>query len=168
MIGEKTEDKLMSLRARLDTFYTKYLLTVNLHNADIIDCIESIQYKPVTHIIFFTIVNFLNLVTSMKSLKIKKTIFLYNDEVVYSSIGPKELFIVNEYLTDSLFPKFHQLRNSPSVITDRSVGCFMTELEAEVAPIVYLPDDKNKSSKAYRLVVYTILEVSLVMFVEGE
>lgn len=171
MVGDEAEEKLQTLQSRLNNFFTKYLTTINLNNADIVDSIECIQYKPVTHLIFFRIVNFLNMLMSMKNLMIKKCVFLYNQEVVYSSINPMDLFIINEYLNESLFPKFLQQRNSQSVDTDQSVGCFVTELEADstsFAPRVFLHKDARGELAAYRMLVYTILDVSLVMFVDGK
>lgn len=171
LVGDENEDKQQTLRDKLTNFYMKYLLTINLNNADIVDAIECIQYKPVTHLIFFRIVNFLNMLMSMKNLWIKKCVFLFNQEVVYSSINPMDLFVLNEYLNESLFPKFLQRRNSPNVDSDRSVGCFVTELEIDAisnAPTVYLQRDARGELKAYRLLIYTILDISLVMFVDGE
>lgn len=172
MSGDSVEEKVESLRSKFNNFYMKYLLTVNLHNADIIDAIECLQYKPVTHLIFFRIVNFLNIVTAMRTLRIKKCIFLYNQEVVYSSINPRDLYIITEHLNDSLFPKFLQRRNSQSFDNDRSAGCFVTEHETDTindAPKLYLKYDGQRGElKGYRLIVYTILDVSLVLFVECE
>ena len=172
MVGEENDEKLKNLQERLNNFYTKYLLTMNLNNADIVDSIECIQYKPVTHLIFFRIVNFLNMLMSMKNLMIKKCAFLYNQEVVYSSINPMDLFVINEYINESLFPKFLQRRNSQSIDADRSgAGCFVTELETDTissAPKVYLQKDFRGELKAYRLLVYTILDISLIMFVDGK
>lgn len=172
MTGDSLEEKLQSLRSRLDNFYTKYLLTLNLHNADIIDAIECLQYKPVTHLAFFRIVNFINMVTSIKNLKIKKCVFLYNQEVVYSSVNPVDLYTINEYLTDSLFPKFLQRRNNQNFDIDRSSGCFVTELGDETvlaAPRIFLQKDGSRGElEVYRLVIYTILDVSLVMLIEGK
>lgn len=171
MNGEEIEDKLHNLRAKLNNFYMKYLLTWNLHNADISDAIECLQYKPVTHLIFFRIVNFVNMVTSIKNLKIKKCIFLYNQEVVYSCVDPNNLYIISEHLNDSLFPKFLQRRNNQNFDIDRSSGCFVTEQEADtiqLAPLIYLHQPGNDSElEAYRLVIYNILDVSLVMLVGG-
>lgn len=108
----------------------------------------------------------------MKNLKIKKAIFLYNQEIVYSSINPNDLFVVNEFLTNSLFPKFQQRRNSQSLDNDRAAGCFVTEYEdakVQDAPKIYLQVDGTCGElKTYRLVVYTVLDVTLVMMVEGE
>lgn len=142
---------------------------MNLHNADIIDTIECLQYKPVTHLIFFRVVNFINMVTSIKNLRIKKCIFLYNQEVIYSAISPMDLFILNEYFNASLFPKFLQRRSSQSFDTDLSAGCFVTELETDTiqsAPKVFLY--QRHEVEVYRMVIYTILDVSLVMLVEGK
>lgn len=172
MVGESIDEKVLSLRAKFNNFYTKYLLTMNFHSADIVDSIECIQYKPVTHLIFFRIVNFLNMLMSMKNLKIKECIFLYNQEVVYSSVNPMDLYIINEHLNDSLFPKFLQRRNSQSIDVDQSAGCFVTEHETDTiqsAPKIHLyKDGARGKSKVHRLVVYTILDVSLVMFVQGK
>lgn len=171
MTGEG-QDRLESIRNKLSAFYTKHLVTLNMHNADIIDSIECLQYKPVTHLIFFRIANLLNVVTSMKNLKIRKAIFLYNQEVVYSSINPNDLYVVNEFLIDTLFSKFLQRRNTQSLDNDRIAGCFVTEFEdakIEDAPKIYLQADGIRGElKTYRLVVYTVLDITLVMLVEGE
>lgn len=170
MTGRELEDRLTSLREKLETFYTKYLLTLNLHNADIIDSIECLQFKPVTHLIFFRIVNFLNMLTSIKTLSIKKCIFLFNQEVVYSSISPMDLYVMSEFLNDSLFPKFIQRRNSQSFDNDQA-GCFMFEHESETidaAPHVYLRDYERGEVRSYRIVIFNVLNVCLVMFVDGK
>lgn len=105
----------------------------------------------------------------MKNLGIRKCVFLYNREVVSSSnLHPMDLYVLNEYLNDSLYPKFIQRRNSQS-FDDRSAGCFIFEQETEKldnAPRVYLRN--NSDMKAYRLVMYQQLDVSLVMFVDGK
>lgn len=171
MTGGSEEEKIESLRSVLNTFYTKFLLSLNVHNADIIDSIECIMYKPVTHLIFFRIANLLNFVTSMKNLKIKKAILLYAQDVVYSSINPNDLFVVNEFLS-SLFLKFFQRRNNQSFDNDRTAGCFVTEYEDETiqeAPTIHLHDDGvGGELRPYRLLVYSVLDVSLVMLIESE
>lgn len=143
-----------------------------MNNADIIDSIECLQYKPVTHLIFFRIANFLNVITSMKNLKVKKAIFLYNQEVVYSSINPSDLYVVYEFLIDSLFPKFQRRSNQTVLENDRTAGCFVTEFEDETiqkAATVFLQGDGSRDElTAYRLVVYTVLDVTLVMLLSGE
>jgi hypothetical protein len=170
---EGKEAKIEHLKTKLNNFYTKYLLTINLQNADILDAIQSLQYKAVAHTTFFKIVNFINLLISMKSLKIKKCIFLYNQEIVYSSINPLDLFVINEYMTESLFPKFFQLRNNQAFEVDQSVGKFVTENESEClqnAPKVYLYGEGASKGEweTYRMAIYSIMNVSLVMLVDGK
>jgi hypothetical protein len=144
-----------------------------LCNADILDAIQSLQYKAVAHLTFFRIINFINMLISIKNLRIKKCIFLFNQEVVYSSVNPLELFMINEYMTESLFPKYFQLRNNQTYDIDRSVGGFVTEHENETlqntAPRIYLYGDTNRNGEceAFRLAIYNIMDVSLVMLVEG-
>lgn len=168
-LGEQINDaKIDNLRTKLENFYTKYLLTMNLHNSDLLDAIQCLQYKAVPHTTFFRIVNFINMLTSMKNLRIKKCIFLFNQEVVYSSINPLDLFIINEYMTEYLFPKFFQLRNNQSYDIDKNVGGFITENENESltnAPKIFLYGD-SKDCESYRMAIYNIMDVSLVMFVE--
>lgn len=149
----------------------KYLLIISLQNADILDAIQSLQYKAVPHTTFFRIVNFINMLTSIKNLRIKKCIFLFNQEVVYSSINPMDLFIINEYMTEYLFPKFFQLRNNQSYDIDQNVGCFVTENDRESltnSPKIYLYGDGSRGGECetYRMAIYNIMDVSLVMLVE--
>lgn len=104
----------------------------------------------------------------MKNLGIKKCVFLFNREVVSSSnLHPMDLYVLNEYLNDSLFPKFTQRRNIQS-FDDRD-GCFIFEQDSDTihtAPRVYLRN--NNDVKAYRMVTFCQLDVTLVMFVDGE
>jgi len=172
LIGEKTEEKLAHLKEKLNNFYMKYLVTLNLQNADLIDAIECIQMKPVTHLIFFRTVNFLNMVTAIKNLRIKKCIFLYKKEIVYSSVNPIDLYAINEYLNDSLFPKHLQRRNTQNFEADVAGGCYITEVDDalfEEAPRVYLQQSRFRAElRAYRMVVFTISDVTLLMLIEGE
>lgn len=173
-IGNSIDSKVDNLKDKLNSFYTKYLLTINLQNADILDAIQCLQYKAVTHTTFFRIVNFINMLTSIKNLKIKKCIFLFNQEIVYSSINPMDLFIVNEYMTETLFPKHFQLRNNQSYDIDRSVGGFVMEHENESlqlnAPKIHLYGDGSRQGEweTLRMATYNIMDVSLVMLVEGK
>lgn len=168
--GSDEIEKVESLRAKLNQFYMKYLVTLNVHSADLVDMIQCIQYKPITHLIFFRIVNFMNLISSIKSLYIKKCIFIYNiHEIIYSSLSPADLCVVNEYLNDILLPKFLQRRNSQSVDSDRSAGCFITEQEGEKlkdSPRIYL--EEKGQLEPYRLVVYNVLDLTFVMLLDGE
>ncbi|KAL7017778.1 hypothetical protein ACKWTF_010524 [Chironomus riparius] len=173
MIGTDEESQVDHLRMRLDNFFMKYLVTLNLKNCDIFDLIQSIQYKAVSHLTFFKIVNLINMLISIKNLKIKKCIFLYNQEVVYSSISPDDLFIINEYMMESLFPKYFRLKSNQGLDSDRSVGGFVTENETETpqnAPKVYLyGDGKGRfECETFRMVLYNIMDVSLVMLVEDD
>jgi hypothetical protein len=172
MIGTDQEAKIDHLRMKLDNFFMKYLVTLNLKNCDILDLIQCIQYKAVSHLTFFKIVNLINMLISIKNLKIKKCIFLYNQEVVYSSISPDDLFIINEYMMESLFPKYFRLRSNQGLDSDRSVGGFVTESETDTpqnAPKVYLyADGKGRfECETFRMVIYNIMDISLVMLVEG-
>jgi hypothetical protein len=171
MTGDNLMEKITSLRSKLDNFYTKYLVMMNLHQADIVDAIQCIQYKPITHLIFFRIVNFMNLISSIKTLCIRKCIFIYNiHEIIYSSLNPLDLCVISEYLNEILFPKFLQRRNSQSVDTDRSAGSFITEQEngkLQDSPRIFLKGN-NGQLESYRLVVYNVLDVTFVMLVDGK
>jgi hypothetical protein len=172
LVGDSKEAKIEHLKSKINNFYMKYLLTINLQNADILDAIQCLQYKAVTHTTFFRIVNFLNMLISIKNLRIKKCIFLYNQEIVYSSINPLDLFVINEYMTESLFPKFFQLQTNPQAFEiDRSVGKFVTESETESlqnALKIYLYGEGSSKGEweTYRMAIYNIMNVSLVMLVE--
>lgn len=174
--GEETHDiKVENLRSKLNNFYTKYLLSINLKNADILDAIQCLQYKPVAHVTFFRIVNFINMLTSIKNLKIRKCVFLYNQEIVYSSINPMDLFIINEYMTESLFPKYFQHRTNQGgydIDTDRSVGKFVTEHDDESlqnAPKIFLFNDGGTArDETFRMAIYNIMDVTLLMLVAGK
>jgi Intu longin-like domain 2 len=175
ILGETDDEKLQTIRGKLDSFYSKYLLTMNLQSADIVDSIECLQYKPITHLIFFRIVSFMNMVTSIKGLHIKKCIFLYNNqEVVYSSLNPSDLYVLNEFLNESLFPKYLQRRNNQNQTfdTDRNEGCFVMEHENEKiqsAPKIYLKREGTRNEfDVYRLIIYSVLDVSLAMLIEGK
>lgn len=171
MIGDSQEVQIESLKMKLNNFFMKYLVMLNLKTCDILDVIQCVQYKPVTHGTFFRIVNFLNMLVSMKNLRIKKCIFLYNQEIVYSSIDPTDLYIINEYMMESLFPKYFRLRNNQGLDIDRSVGGFVTENETDMpqnSPKVFLYGDRSRKfeCETYRMAIYNIIDVSLVMLIE--
>lgn len=168
LVGDSLDVKIDNLRTKLENFYTKYLLTMNLQNADLLDGIQCLQYKAVPQNCFFRIVNFINMLASMNTLRIKKCIFLFNQEVVYSSVNPLDLFIINEFMTDYLFPKYFQLRNNQSYEIDQNMGGFITENENESlanAPKIYLYGD-SKDCETYKMAIYNIMDVSLVMLCE--
>lgn len=171
MTGDNLMERINSLRKKLDNFFTRYLVMMNLHHADIVDAIQCIQYKPITHLIFFRIVNFMNLISSIKTLCIRKCIFIYNiHEIIYSSLDPLDLCVVSEYLNEILIPKFLQRRNSQSIDTDKSAGNFISEHEGENlqdSPRIFLKGN-NGQLESFRLVVYNVLDVTFVMLVDGE
>lgn len=171
MSGNSEIERIENLKTKLNQFYMKYLVVLNLHHADIVDLIQCLQYKPITHLIFFRIVNFMNLISSIKSLCIKKCIFIHNiNDIIYSSLSPTDLCVVSEYLNEILFPKFLQRRNSQSVDSDRSAGCFINEYEGENlkdSPKIFLEEQRGVL-EPYRLVVYNVLDLTFVMLVDGE
>ncbi|KAG5673577.1 hypothetical protein PVAND_003613 [Polypedilum vanderplanki] len=180
LVGDSQDEKIDHLKTKLNQFYTKYLLTINLQNADILDAIQCLQYKSIFYKTFFKIVNFINILISIKNLKIKKCIFLYNQEIVYSSVNPRDLFLINEYMTELLFPKFFQSmqRNSNqggSEIETEIDGKFVTgnvsdESLHNDAPKLHLYSEgaNNGECETYRMAIYNILNVSLVMLVEDD
>lgn len=113
----------------------------------------------------------MNLISAIKSLCIKKCIFIHNiNDIIYSSLSPTDLCIVSEYLNEILFPKFLQRRNSQSVDSDRSDGSFINEHEEENlqdSPKIFLESQRGVLEQ-YRLVVYNVLDLTFVMLVDGE
>ena len=90
-----------SLAARLEHFFSRYLLNLRLHSADLLDVFGGIHFLPLDKTTFLRIQCFINAVEE-RFPAVKYTAFLYNDLLVWSSLAQVDIRILYSYLTKSL------------------------------------------------------------------
>ncbi|XP_046370029.2 vacuolar fusion protein CCZ1 homolog [Haliotis rufescens] len=102
-ILDRAERNVQSLIQRLDHFFSRYLLTLRLHQSDILDVFNGIHFLPLDKNTYLRIQCFINhLEATFPS--VKYTAFLYNDQLVWSGLNQDDMRIMYKYLTTSLFP----------------------------------------------------------------
>lgn len=164
LIGETFTIQVKNLIFKIETFFPAILSNLKLNNGDITDILQSIQYRPVTNIIYFRIVNFINTITSIPVLKVKKNIFLFNYQIIYSELtNSHELFALYEYMNISVFPKFDkENRSQESLENDKSTGFFITESEF-ISPKIYIYNQHKEIIECFFIIVYSIQDCLLMM-----
>ncbi|XP_006814751.2 vacuolar fusion protein CCZ1 homolog [Saccoglossus kowalevskii] len=111
-IIEKTN--LDQLIYRMDHFYSRYLGTLRLSQADIMEVENGIHFLPLDKNTYLRIQCFINLIEATFS-QVKYTAFLYNDQLVWSGLEQDDMRVLYKYLTTSLFPSSleTELKESP-------------------------------------------------------
>ncbi|XP_033735365.1 vacuolar fusion protein CCZ1 homolog [Pecten maximus] len=109
----KSNNDIKALQVRLDHFYTRYLQTLKLGSADILDIFCGIHFMPLDKNTYLRVQCFINLLEAMFP-AVKYTAFLYNDQLVWSGLEQDDMRIMYKYLTTSLFPTYqeHELQGS--------------------------------------------------------
>lgn len=137
-----------------------------------LDALRSIQYLPVNQTLFLRLHNFIKMIEATFS-TIKTSVFLYNEQVVWSGINATDLYSVYEYLTSEIFPSLqagNSLTRSYSLDSPQC-GAFVTGPEhfdkSIRVPKVYVYDDDNKC-ETYDLVIYRAFSATVCLFVEGK
>jgi hypothetical protein len=166
--GTTLNDQMIAIRAKLKPFFDKHVLTLKLKSADILDVFSSIHYLPVGQHRFLRLQNFINMIEST-FVSIKHCIFLYDEQMVWSGINPVDLFSMNEYLVDTLFPKAVQARLASDGVATRKSMQFLTGPvimgSMERMPKVYIYN--SDEVQEYNLAVYRSRETTICLFIEG-
>ena len=89
------------LVASLDLFLTKYLATVEVDRADIIDAFDGIQFLPLDKNTYLKTQCFVNLVEATFE-PIKHSVFLYRDMLVASGLEQEDMRVLYRYLVGGL------------------------------------------------------------------
>jgi hypothetical protein len=153
----------------LEEFYSRYLLTLNLANGDILDCLNCcIQYFPINHFNFLKIINFVNMLETHFS-AISNCIFLYKEQIIYSAISPIDLYSISEYLNVNLFPKA-RLRD-PQNEFDQINGSFLTGPSyfdpCLDVPEMFIYNQQRKCYEKFFVIVFKASNATLCMMVKG-
>ncbi|CAK9826959.1 Vacuolar fusion protein CCZ1 homolog [Anthophora retusa] len=180
IIGEPECGSITLLKHKLEHFYSRYLLSLNLNNSDILDIFQGLQFLPLDKITFLKVQCFMNLVEAMFS-QVKYTAFLYNDQIVWSGLEPEDMQVVYKYLVSTLLPAHLEKelhggsmpRNSPSPFTTSHYGKFVTGPSSINEPSLIGKSPKvfiNYSTKpvSLYLVVYRALSATICLFVDSK
>ncbi|XP_046854932.1 vacuolar fusion protein CCZ1 homolog [Xenia sp. Carnegie-2017] len=94
---------LNELRRRLGYFFARYLGTIDFSKVDILSVFSGIQFLPLDKTTFLKISCFMNLIEHKFS-SIKYTVFMYDDQIVWSGLEQEDMRVLYRYLTTSLIP----------------------------------------------------------------
>ena len=172
------------LKQRLEYFFTRYLPVQKWDNCDILSIFHGIHFLPLDKNTYLRIQSFLNLLESSFT-NILYTVFMYNDQLVWSGLEQEDMRTLYHYLTTTLFPKFidqelqSSVSKSPQATPSRSCenkahfGKFVTgppsmkdTKNLGKTPQIFL-NTRKKNEKCH-LVVYRALSASICMFIEGD
>ncbi|KAK6170283.1 hypothetical protein SNE40_018709 [Patella caerulea] len=81
----------------------KYLLTLKLHQSDLLDVFNGIYFLPLDKNTYLQIQCLINRLEATFPI-VKYTAFLYNDQLVWSGLEQDDMRTMYKYLTTSLFP----------------------------------------------------------------
>ncbi|XP_076651897.1 vacuolar fusion protein CCZ1 isoform X1 [Halictus rubicundus] len=180
IINEPECGSITLLKHKLEHFYSRYLMSLKIHNSDILDVFQGLQFLPLDKITFLRVQCFMNLIEAMFS-QVKYTAFLYNDQVVWSGLEPEDMQVVYNYLVGTLLQAHLEKelhggsmpRNSPSPFTSSHYGKFVTGPSninepnlIGKSPTVFI----NYSTKpiSLYLVVYRALSATICLFVDSK
>ncbi|KAF8774440.1 vacuolar fusion protein CCZ1 homolog [Argiope bruennichi] len=104
IVGEEKEN-VIALRKKLNEFYENYLMNLKSSDADLLDIFQGIHFLPLERYSFLKILCFINQVEE-KFRCVKYSVFLYNDQLVWSGLEPEDTQILYQHLSLELIPSF--------------------------------------------------------------
>ena len=169
------------LKQRLQHFFTRYLPVQKWEHCDILSIFRGIHFLPLDKNTYLQIQSFLNMLESSFP-SILHTVFMYNDQLVWSGLELPDMRTLYHYLTATLLPSFveHELqsvaKSSSHVIagSDKKFGKFVTgppnikdSSNLGKIPRVFVNSSLGNTEECH-LVVYRALSASVCMFVRGD
>ena len=172
------------LKQTLHYFYTRYLPVQKWDNCDILNIFHGIHFLPLDKNTYLRIQSFLNLLESSFS-NLLYTVFMYNDQLVWSGLEQEDMRTLYHYLTTTLFPTFIDKefqssvsKSSQPLLSSRSCdkhshfGKFMTgppnmNDSSNLGKVPHIFINTTKPNEKCHLVVYHALSASICMFVDG-
>ncbi|ESO93330.1 hypothetical protein LOTGIDRAFT_216156 [Lottia gigantea] len=175
-ILERSGGDISSLKHRLEHFYSRYLLTLKLHQSDLLDVFNGISFLPLDKNTYLQIQCLINRLEALFP-TIKYTAFLYNDQLVWSGLEQDDMRTMYKYLTTSLFPshldqELHgsSTRSSMTAPGGTHFGKFVTgpsnlddSSSLGKVPRVFIQSD-TENEECY-LLVYKALSASICMLI---
>lgn len=86
-------------------FFDNYIPHLELATLNLIELYSSIQYLPLSNVTFMAVQSLVNCVQATDVNKIKSYLFLYNDQLVTSSMSLVDTQILYNYLTNIILPE---------------------------------------------------------------
>eukprot|EP00117_Sycon_ciliatum_P024142 scpid48332/ scgid20331/ Vacuolar fusion protein CCZ1 homolog len=91
------------LRHTMNHFFSKYLPQIRWPQIDLLDVFNGLSFLPLDKNVFLRVQSFINLLESSFS-RIKHTVFMFTDQLVWSGLEQEDMRVLYKYLTTSLFP----------------------------------------------------------------
>lgn len=144
------------LKQRLEHFFSRYLQTLKLSNADVLDVFQGIYFLPLDKNNFLKIQFFINQLEAMFP-QIKYVAFLYNDQLVWSGLEQDDMQIMYKYLTTSLFPAYQEkeLQTGSELLTRNSQGSAASPHYGKFVTGPTNVNDASSSGKVPRIFINT-------------
>lgn len=98
-------DGITLLKSTLSNFFDSYLSNLKSSDADLLDIFQGIHFLPLERYSFLKILCFINQIEEKFS-SIKYSIFLYNDQLVWSGLEPEDMQVLYQHLSSELIPSF--------------------------------------------------------------
>ncbi|XP_075220810.1 vacuolar fusion protein CCZ1 isoform X2 [Lycorma delicatula] len=177
--GDNAKDSTSVIKTKLDNFYNRYLHNMlHLEHCDILDVFQGVQFLPLDKNTFLHVQCFVNQVESTFSANVEFSIFLYNEQLIWSGLEPEDLQVVFRYLVNSLIPSYIENQTSKTVshsVSSRSFSRFITgpkdlnDIHCSIikkVPTVYL-NRSNTTPDVYQMVVYRVNNATICLFVKN-
>jgi len=147
-----------SVREQVEHFYSRYIATLRLEGASLLEEWGGLQYLPLKAEPFLRVQTLVTRTQSSQS-SIDSCLFLQQGQLVWSGLEPQATRLLVHYLTTSLLPGLPQLP-SPSPTAPHQGRFLVGGSLGSPLPVVHLGDS------CYHLLVYHAINSSLVMLLD--
>nr|CAG4644056.1 EOG090X084E [Lepidurus arcticus] len=116
---------LRPLRTRLNHFFPRYLVTVQLNSADISDAFQGIQFFPMDKLAFLKVHSLVNAIENEFPF-VSHSVVLYQEQLIWSALAKSDMQIFYQYLVTSLLPSHRDSPSSKTRFTRSLCGSLQT------------------------------------------
>nr|CAG4648001.1 EOG090X084E [Moina brachiata] len=156
----ETSDEFEQLKLRTSYFFPKHLQLVPLHDADLADAFLGVQFLPLDKLSFLKIRSLVNHIEQTFPW-IGYTTVLYQDQIVWSGLNPKDVQLVYNYLTTKLIPASSTLNSDSRYLTGPlDLSCATSEMRI---PRVFL-NIRSATPDECHLIVYRMSGITTCLF----
>lgn len=120
---------------KCQSFFDNYIPHLELIPFNLIELYSSIQYLPLDNITFMSVQSLLNCLQAIDSGLVRGSMFLYNNELVSSSLSLEDTKIVYNYVTNNVLPDV--VKEEINGVQQSKTRWLQTDLR------VYLSKDKS-------------------------
>ncbi|CAG0880990.1 unnamed protein product [Darwinula stevensoni] len=166
----KVSDDVNGLKSRLEHFYSKYVLTMELEHASLLDAIHGLIFLPLDRQNFLKIHCLVNLLEEQYPCA-RHVVFLYNEMLVWSGLEQKDMQVFYRYLTTNLFPSCAPEVMNSGRMTPQA-GRFLlgppdVKEEENFGKIPHVILHAGPTPEELQLVIYKLQNACICIFIDG-